>query len=128
MNPAKEAATTISAHSHSHSHSAPENSFGEAIAARSDEASEAMFDPAVVEPTVAFLAAVDRRYGGPRRRRDHLVGRHCRSARSTLWSTQVNFTHPRMTHSQISIRKAPQKRGLEVEPTGIEPVTSCLQS
>ena len=34
----------------------PHDYFGEEVAARYDESSEDMFDPAVVEPTVAFLA------------------------------------------------------------------------
>jgi SAM-dependent methyltransferase len=36
----------------------PDNHFGEPVAAGYDEASEAMFDPAVVEPTVDFLAGL----------------------------------------------------------------------
>ena len=38
-------------------------------------------------------------------------GRSCWSAWSTLWSTQVTNTHPRMTHSQLSHKKSPAKRG-----------------
>jgi SAM-dependent methyltransferase len=41
----------------------PEDHFGEAVAARYDESSAEMFEPAVVEPTVEFLAGLAR--GGP---------------------------------------------------------------
>ena len=72
--------------------------------------------------------AVDRR-SGPRRHRGRRVGRHTRSAWSTPWSTQVRLTHPRMTHSQLSHKKSPAKpRLFGMEPTGFEPVTSCVQS
>jgi SAM-dependent methyltransferase len=36
----------------------PENYFGEEVAARYDDSSDEMFDPAVLEPTVDFLAAL----------------------------------------------------------------------
>ena len=36
----------------------PENYFGEQVAARYDEPSAEMFDPAVVDPAVDFLAAL----------------------------------------------------------------------
>jgi hypothetical protein len=36
----------------------PENHFGEAVAARYDESSADMFEPAAVEPVVDFLAGV----------------------------------------------------------------------
>jgi hypothetical protein len=71
---------------------------------------------------------VDRR-SGHRRRRHRLVESHCWSAWSTLWSTRVTNSHPRMTHSQLSHKKSPAKARLfGMEPTGFEPVTSCLQS
>ena len=65
---------------------------------------------------------------GCRRRRNRLIRTVCWSAWSTLWSTEVKITHPRMTLSQLSHKKSPAKRGfLRVEPAGIEPATSCLQ-
>ena len=72
--------------------------------------------------------AVDRR-SGPRHRRGRLIGRHRWSAWSTLWSAQVTNTHPRMTQSQLSHKKShANARLFGMEPTGFEPVTSCLQS
>jgi hypothetical protein len=68
------------------------------------------------------------RRGGFRRCRNDLTRTVSKSAWSTLWSTEVNFTHPRMTLSQLSHKKSPAKRGFsKVEPAGIEPATSCLQ-
>ncbi len=50
---------------------------------------------------------------GPRRRRDRLVESHRWSPWSTLWSTQVTNTRPRMTHSQLSHKKRPANAGHE---------------
>jgi hypothetical protein len=64
----------------------PENHFGEAVAARYDESSSEMFEPAAVEPVVDFLAAL----AGPGAALELGIGRdasRCRSLRAVFAST-----------------------------------------
>ncbi len=51
----------------------PENHFGEPVAARYDESSADMFEPAVVDPVVDFLAGLAGLAGLARRKPDNRV-------------------------------------------------------